>query len=164
MKNFSRECILAIALLPALGNADEFDNIKARFAATQDLPTRALLVDEANAPIIVCGVQTQRVVSTRDARLADREAKYLTELAAAGLSVTNDFDAAADALNANGNNTATLRLGLRLFTLRARIAELGGDPKASTGRTAETNTVISETRTSPAMQRLGREATGKDLE
>ena len=162
--NFSKAWKLLVLLIPAAGMCSDFDGLKARYAATQDLPTRDRILAEANAPSVRVGVTTQTVVMARDARLADREAKYLTELAAAGLSVTNDFDAAADALNANGNNTATLRLGLRLFTLRARIAELGGDPKASTGRTAETNTVISETRTSPAMQRLGREATGKDLE
>lgn len=155
---------ILLALLPTTGICDDFDNLRAAYAVERDDYRRARIVAQANAPSVVIGTTTQTVVTARDARLADREAKYLAELAAAGLSVTNDFDAAADALNANGNNTATLRAGLRLFTLRARITELGGDPKASTGRTAETNTITTETRTTPAMQRLGREATGKDLE
>ncbi len=156
-------CKLMIATLPAVGIGAEFDDLKARFAADVDAHRRAAIVREANTDSIVTGATTSTVVTARDAKLADREAKYLAELAAAGLSVTNDFDAAADSLNANGNNTATLRLGLRLFTLRARIAELGGDPKAATGRTHETNTVITIQRTSPAMQRLGRAATAEDL-
>lgn len=152
-----------LLVLPFAAIADPFDDLRARYAADVDAIRRAALVREVNAPSIVTGATTSRVVTARDARLADREAKYLAELAGAGLSVTNDFDGAADALNANGNNNATLRLGLRLFTLRARIVELGGDPKAATGRTAETNTVVIETRTSPAMQRLGRPATAEDL-
>ncbi len=154
---------IVLLVLPFAAIADPFDDLRARYAADVDAIRRAALVREVNAPSIVTGATTQTVVTARDARLADREAKYLAELAGAGLSVTNDFDAAADTLNANGNNNATLRLGLRLFTLRARIVELGGEPKAATGRTAETNTVITETRTSPAMQRLGRPATAEDL-
>ena len=154
---------ILFAFLPATGMCDAFDDARAAYAGERDTYRRAQIVERANAPSIVIGATTQTVVMARDARLADREAKYLAELAGAGLSVTTDFDAAADTLNANGNNNATLRLGLRLFTLRARIFELGGDPKAATGRTAETNTVILETRTSPAMQRLGRPATAEDL-
>jgi len=156
--------ILSALLCPISGIGAEFDEIKARHAADADLWRRAALIAEANAPSIVTGATTQTVVTARDARLADREAKYLAELTAAGLSVTNDFDAAADSLNANGNNTATLRLGLRLFSLRARIVELGGDPKAATGATSTTNSVVTIQRTSPALQRLGRAATGADLE
>jgi len=156
-------CKLIVATLPAVGIGAEFDELKARFAADADTHRRASIVQEANTESIATGATTSTVVTARDARLADREAKYLAELAAAGLSVTNDFDAAADSLNANGNNTATLRLGLRLFTLRERIKELGGDPRASTGWTNETNTVITIQRTSPAMQRLGRAATAEDM-
>ncbi len=154
---------LAIALFPMALFADVFDELRARYAAREDDHARAKILAEANADSIATGATTSTVVTARDAKLADREAKYLAELAAAGLSVTNDFDAAADSWNANGNNTATLRLGLRLFTLRARILELGGDPKAATGRTHETNTVITIQRTSPAMQRLGRAATTEDM-
>lgn len=154
---------LFLLVIPVAAVADEFDALRARYAADGDDIRRAAIVREANADSIVTGATTSTVVTARDAKLADREAKYLAELAAAGLSVTNDFDAAADSLNANGNNTATLRLGLRLFTLRERIKELGGDPRASTGWTNETNTVITIQRTSPAMQRLGRAATQEDM-
>jgi hypothetical protein len=150
-------------LIPAVGICGEFENLRARYAAEQDEHRSAAILREANAPSIVSSVTTSQVITARDARLADREAKYLAELASAGLSVTNDFDAACDALNAGRGNADNVARGLRLFTLIERIKELGGDPKASTGLTHETNIVTTATFTSPAMQALGRAATAEDL-
>lgn len=92
---------------------------------------------------------TAAVVSQRDAKLAAAESKYIAALASIGANPqAADVDAQADALDAQfaaagtqAEKVAILRLGLRLSTLRARIAELGGNPKEATGRTAETNTV-----------------------
>lgn len=80
-------------------------------------------------------------VAARDAKLANREAVYLATLASAGMSTTNDYDAASDALNVAATNTATFRLGVRLDQLRNRIMQLNGDPKQATGATATTNIV-----------------------
>ena len=161
----SRLCKILMLAIPVTGilRADEFDVLKARYAEDQNMYRRDMIVAEANAATIITGATTQTVVTARDAKLADREAKYLAELATAGLSVSNDIDAAADALNAGRGNAANVALGLRLFTLRSRIIELQGDPKTATGRTQETNTVITPIKTSPAMQRLGRPATAEDL-
>lgn len=88
-------------------------------------------------------------VVLRDAKLAAAEAKYIAALATIGANpATADIDAQSDALDAQFAAAATqaekvsiLRLGLRLSTLRNRIAELGGDPKQSSGRTSDTNTI-----------------------
>lgn len=151
------------AALTLSASAEDFASIKIRYQAEPNIYRKEAILNTANAQSIVVSVATSQVVTARDAKLADREAKYLAELASAGLSPTNDYDAASDALNAQRGNAATVALGLRIFTLRQRITELGGDPKTATGRTHETNTVTTATMTTPAMQALGRAATEEDL-
>ena len=161
--------------IPVTGilRADEFDVLKARYAADQNMYRRDMIVAEANAPTIITGATTQTVVTARDAKLADREAKYLSVLARNGFTLATDIDAAADGFYAAVTNKAgrlvdnnaqpALADGQYITTLRSRIIELQGDPKTATGRTQETNTVITPIKTSPAMQRLGRPATAEDL-
>lgn len=157
--------IPTVTSFATVAHADSWTNLVARYKSEPDMYRREAIIREANANSVVVSVTTQTVVTARDAKLAQREAIYLAKLSAAGLSITNDFDAATDDLDANVNSVAGLKLAVRLSTLRARIMELGGDPKAATGATAVTNHVPVATYTTPFRAAGGTgNATEKDFQ
>lgn len=166
MTNFSRECILAIALLPALGYADEFDNLKARFSATADLPTRARIIEEANAPQTSNETRTITNVAPASVLIKVQQlGRILTNFAAITQQTGVNYDALKEyALNNSADMTpAQHAMLLTCDQLWKEVREYAPNGLANF-QTVTTNTVtVTVSAPSIAEQRLGRTATAEDL-
>lgn len=172
-KNWVR-WVPAVGILCALAplreaRADAFDDERARYAKEECKYRRAEILRRVNTPSIVTGATTSTVVTARDAAMVALETNYLaiaqglgvrgkTPLEAAAILKTA-FDAEADAKKA----TKLTNGAVELIQHQLLIQAMGGNPFAVSGAASVTNTVVTEQRISPAMQRLGRTATAEDM-
>lgn len=157
---------LVVMLFPFAVLADDFDTLKAEFAATQDAHRRAAIVGRANTPAVSNEVRTvTNAVPADIVQAAQQISLMLTNFAAIVAQTGVDYAK----ISGYAKTHASELTGDQLSKLQA-MDELWKDvsPFAPQGlasfRAVTTNTVTVPVQgPSPAMQRLGRAATAEDF-
>ena len=165
----SKGCMCALLLFPMIGNAGPWEDLRAEYRATPDLPTRARIVREANAPQ-VGGTAETVATNARPAIIVAMESNYLAVATAAGVKGKTPMEADAILTAAFEGENDTKKAGriqnaaLRLAVLRAEMRAVGIDPDRVTGAafvvTTNSAPVIGP---SIAESAIGRPATADDL-
>lgn len=166
MKMFFSGWMLAVALLPMIGSAGEFENLKSRYAATADIPTRARIVEEANAPSVM--TETRTITNVAPASViakVQQLGRILTNFAAVTSQTGVNYDALKEyALNNAADLTAAQHaILLACDRLWSEVREYAPDGLLNFHAVTTNSVTVQVQGPSPAMQRLGRAATAEDL-
>ncbi len=153
-------------LFPLAVFADDFDTLKTEYAATEDAHRKAAIVGRANTPSVT--TEQRAITNVAPASVVAKVqqlGRILTNFAAVTSQTGVNYDALKEyALNNAADMTAAQHaMLLTCDRLWAEVREYAPDG-LSNFRAVTTNAVTVQVQgPSPAMQRMGREATAEDL-